>query len=185
MEGFDATLARIDSLCKRSNLDYIVIGGVAVMYYESARQTTDIDLSVDTEIGEFNKVVNIFTSNGFRAVKENPLVFFERYFVLPLIDDVNGIKVDVAAGVGGFEKLSISRGKRVTFGNAEFNIATPEDMLIFKLFAARERDIADVKYLIRRFRKQLSIPYLKSTAKKFQELERGDILENLNRFLGE
>lgn len=69
------------------------------------------------------------------------------------------------------------------FGAVEINVCTIEDLLIFKLFAAREKDLLDVKSLVAHNREKLDLAYLRARAKDFVLLERNDVLERLEALL--
>ncbi len=183
MEIFRSTLAKIDGICQSNGLRYAVIGGVAVMFYLSERVTADIDLIVQTEIGDFEKTYQAFADNGFLALKPTPIKFFEQNFVSPMQDSTTKIKTDISAAVSGFEQQSIDRAKRVAVAGTTFNVVTVEDLVLFKLFARRPKDMLDAQSLIKKMKAQLDKTYLQKTAKAFAELERGDILGNLNQLL--
>jgi signal recognition particle GTPase len=68
-------------------------------------------------------------------------------------------------------------------GKAEFYICTLEDLIIYKLFASRHLDLGDVEMLLEKNINSLDQKYLFKTAEKFRELEREDIIENLNKML--
>ena len=69
------------------------------------------------------------------------------------------------------------------FGEVEMSVCTLEDLLIFKLFAARDKDLLDVKSLVAHNREKLDVAYLRSRAKEFILLERTDVLERLEALL--
>ena len=71
MEEFPEILQLICSFLNESKIEYVVVGGVAVMYHGVPRTTVDIDLiiqSIDDEIPSFVQYLN---SNGFAANEED------------------------------------------------------------------------------------------------------------------
>ncbi|MBN2089866.1 hypothetical protein JW964_09635 [candidate division KSB1 bacterium] len=187
LTAFEKTLLKIDNVCRKNNLAYIIIGGIAVMQYLKYRTTRDIDISLALDISSVREVGQLFLQD-FRPVYDDPLDFFEKYFVLPLNDPDSGIHVDVSAGLGGFEQLAVGRGKRVKFASLEIPLCSVEDLIIFKLVAARPTDLADVELLIEKYCLVMDIPYLTNMAKEFTHLERSDILNRidilLNKYIG-
>jgi predicted nucleotidyltransferase len=176
------TILILDSLCKRKRLEYAIFGGIASIMYGSGRSTIDIDLIVSIDINALEEVYQSFLEE-FRPVKQNPLEFFKTYFVLPVVHKSLGTKVDISAALSQFEQEAIRRGKRLRYGSVEASFCTAEDLILFKLVANRERDILDVKDIIRRMRDTLDGDYLRTHAKDFVEIDRPDILENLQVFL--
>lgn len=176
------TILILDSLCKRKRFEYAIFGGIASIMYGSGRATIDIDLIVGVDIDALEEVYQSFLEE-FQPIKQNPLEFFKRYFVLPVVHKSLGTKVDISAALSQFEQDAIRRGKRLRYGSVEASFCTPEDLILFKLVANRERDILDVKDIITRMRDTLDGDYLRAHAKDFVEVDRPDILENLQLFL--
>lgn len=159
----------------------MIIDGLANVVYGSGRTTVDIDLLVQVELESITDVYECLTSE-FRPLKSESLQFFKTYFVLPAMHKKFGVKVDISAALSGFERKAIERKKRVRYGAVEANFCSPEDLVLFKLVADRDHDIADVKEMIRRNRATLDIGYLREVARSFVEIERPDMLESLNKF---
>lgn len=167
MKEFENSLMRIDFLCEQNSIAYAVIGGLAVITYGSFRTTKDIDLTV----------------LEFIPIYDQSLEFFKSNFVMPSKDRITGIRVDVASGLTEFDKNVINRRKRKKLGQAEFYICSVEDLIIYKLFAARYQDLADVKELISIHMGSIDKKYLTDRMIEFCELEREDMKDNLTKLL--
>lgn len=178
---FEQTLQKIDEICNQHSLDYIVIGGVAIMYHLEYRTTKDVDISLKLDLQQIRPVGELFL-NHFNSVYDDPLDFFKHYFVLPLIDPATKIRVDISAGLGGFEHTAVERSTRVRFSDVEIKVCTAEDLIIFKLVAARPIDLADAEMLIQKYLNTLDKKYLLNTAYEFTHFERSDILERLKNY---
>jgi predicted nucleotidyltransferase len=183
MDTFLSTLKKVDLACQKHDLQYTIIGGVAVMYYESARVTQDIDLVVLAELGRFEKIFKAFSESGFVPIMPEPMRFFEQHFVCPMRDWQNQMKVDIVAAVSNFELQSIQRSHKVQIKDASIHIASIEDIILYKCFARRPKDILDAQGLLSKFGSILNKKYLQSTAKAFEAAERPDILEFINNFI--
>ena len=182
MTIFEETLRHIDEFCEKNSIKYAVIGGLAVITHGYQRTTKDIDITVLCQLEEMGQIHNKFIED-FLPVYNDSLIFFERNFVLPLKDKINGVKIDLAAGLTKFDDIIIQRRKRAKLGEAEFYICTLEDLIIYKLFAKRYLDLGDVEALLKKNKNSIDKEYLIHTAEKFRELEREDIIVNLNKFL--
>lgn len=178
----EETILILDSLCQRHHLEYAIFGGIATILYGSGRATIDIDMIVRVEVDSLDVVYQQFIGE-FRPLKEEPLEFFKKYYVLPVVHNRLGTKVDISAALSQFEQEAIRRSRRLHYGTVEASFCTPEDLILFKLVANRERDILDVKDIIRRSRNSLDASYLRAHAQDFLEVDRPDILENLDKFL--
>ena len=178
----EETILILDSLCRRHHLEYAIFGGIAAILYGSGRSTIDIDMIVRVDIDSLEVAYQQFIEE-LRPLKKEPLEFFKRYYVLPAVHNRLGTKVDISAALSQFEQEAIRRSRRLRYGTVEASFCTPEDLILFKLVANRERDILDVKDIVKRTRDSLDTSYLRTHARDFLEVDRPDILENLERLL--
>ena len=94
------------------------------------------------------------------------------------------MRIDFSAGISEFDKSVIRRRKRVKFKNTNFYVCSFEDLILYKLIAARPQDIADVEKLFQLNRDgEIDKVYLLKVAKQFIDLERSDVFEKLNEYL--
>lgn len=184
MTIFEKTLQHFDEFCTERKLEYAVIGGVAVIAYGYQRTTKDIDITVLCALESLNEIYNIFME-GYSALLSNPDIFFKSNFILPIKDNSTKIKIDITAGLTGFDVNIIHRRKRFKMGEAEFYICTLEDLIIYKLFADRLQDKADIKELIFLNKNSIDINYLLDAVEKFKQLDRDDMSVNLKKYLTE
>jgi hypothetical protein len=178
----EETIDLVDHLCGTNGLAYAVIGGIAATIYGSARTTIDVDIIVQTELETLERVYSVFTQS-FTPLTEDPLQFFKTYFVLPLVHSTLRTKLDVSAALSEFERTALQRARRMQYGSATGTFCTPEDLILFKLVACRERDLLDAKDIITRNRDRLDRSYLHAVAQEFVQVERPDVVQNLKRLL--
>jgi len=179
---FEISLQNLDNFLSENSIEYAIIGGIAVIVYGEQRSTRDIDATILCELEDLESFHTLITKKFTPAFKDT-LEYLKRNFILPVDDPATNLRIDIAAGLTEFDKSVISRGRRKAFGKTEIFVCSLEDLIIYKLFANREQDIADVKHLIEKNLNSIDQKYLFETAKKFKELEREDILENLNKLL--
>jgi predicted nucleotidyltransferase component of viral defense system len=184
MTDIEAVLQDLKKCCLKSQIPYLLIGGIANIFHGSARVTRDIDIIVFVDYREKKKVLEAFEKE-FRERVRNPLTFLEKHFVLPLMHKASEMEVDVSLGFSEFEKKALNRSKKLKLGRTELNVCSAEDLILFKLVASRPRDLLDVQELMSRYQGKLDITYLRSCAKDFLEIDRGDVAESLETFLVE
>jgi len=182
MTPFEQTLREIDRICRTCQTPYAVIGGIANVVHGGTRTTQDVDITIYSEVDQLQNIYAMF-ARDFVSIREDPEAFFQRFFVLPLRHRQTQIRVDVAAALSGLEREAIKRSERRQFGQVEISVCTIEDLIIFKLFAARDKDLLDVKSLVENNRTKLNESYLRHRAKDFVALERIDVLERLDTVL--
>ena len=59
------TLVSICSLLNKHEVDYLVIGGVAVIFHGYTRATADLDFWYKPTLGNFHKIIKAFKEYGF------------------------------------------------------------------------------------------------------------------------
>ena len=184
MTNFETSLQHLHNFFSENSIEYAIIGGVAVIIYGEQRTTDDIYVTVLCELehlDNFHKMMG----KKFTPAFEGTLEYFKRNFILPLDDPVTELRIDIAAGLTEFDKKVISRRKKKFFGEVEVYVCSLEDLIIYKLFANREQDIADVKHLLEKQLNSTDKKYLLETAEMFRELEREDVLENLTKLFNQ
>lgn len=180
MNRLDETVLRLDDVLRAFGIKYVVLGGVSVIMHGIQRPTQDVDVSLLIEVEDLKPVAEKLLSR-YLPRKKNPVDFFQQYFVLPVTDPQTHVDVDIAAGLGGFERGAIQRAVPMPVLNRSVPSCTVEDLIIYKLAANRGRDIDDVKLLKELYSESIDRRYLYGTARMFIELERGDILDKVER----
>jgi hypothetical protein len=183
MNPFEATLKNIENFCVQQKIPYSIIGGLALISYQVQRTTNDIDVTLLLELESLDAVGKKIIEN-FKPVFENPLQFFTKNFVLPVVDIKNNIRIDFAAGLTGFDKIVIERSKRKKFGNLNLPFCSVEDLVLYKLFAGRPRDVSDLYDLSKIYKNKLDNKYLAVMFNSFAKLDREDMKENFNKIFG-
>ncbi len=145
---FRNLLKKIARELDRSQIQYIVIGGQAVLLYGEPRLTKDIDITLGIGVDELEKATNIVRKLKLRFLVNKMEKFVRDTMVLPTIDDKSGIRVDFIFSFSPYEKRAIARANSVKFGKTVVKFASLEDVVIHKIIAGRARDIEDVKAIL-------------------------------------
>jgi predicted nucleotidyltransferase len=69
--------------------------------------------------------------------------------VLPALHEASGVRVDLVFSFTPFEREAIARARTVELGGQQLRFASPEDVIILKIFAGRPRDLEDVAAIVR------------------------------------
>jgi hypothetical protein len=127
------------------NWRFCVIGGIAVLRWGQARFTRDVDLALLTGFGHEDDYILPLIRAGYTGRIRDAEEFARRHRVL-LLTSPNGISVDIALAALPFEAQAIERATPFEFAPG-FSIRTcsAEDLIVLKLFAFRQQDLADVE----------------------------------------
>ncbi len=150
MKTVEDVLLEVIGVCETLNLDYAILGGLAVRVHGIPRPTYDVDfeLSVnDDELSAFfagcenlgYEVGSAYRTGWRDTVGGMPLVKMATY-----IATGRTIDVDIFINSTPFQKSIMRRRIRVPFEERVLWFTTPEDLILLKLLADRPRDRGDV-----------------------------------------
>ena len=178
---FEKLLVSIAKQFDKNNIPYIIIGGQAVLLYGEPRLTKDIDITIGLNIDMVDKIVKIMQEISLKPLPKDIHQFVKQTMVLPLIEPGSGTRVDVIFSFSQFEQEALKRANVVTIKNTGVRYASLEDMIIFKVFSGRPRDIEDARKILVK-NKNADIKFIKEQL-KILSFEEKDLLEDFNQIL--
>jgi len=133
-------------------IPFMLTGSMAMNYYAQPRFTRDIDVVVELETADVDKIVHLFHPDYYvsrEAVAES----IHHRSMFNLIHNESIVKVDfVIRKDQPFRQLEFERRVRIRIEDFETWIVTREDLILSKLYWARdsrsERQFGDIKNLI-------------------------------------
>lgn len=163
---FQETLSRIASALNKHGLPYMIIGGQAVLLYGEPRLTRDIDITLGVNTDQLDKLLTVTKELSLKPLPEDTKSFVSRTMVLPAIDEDSGIRVDFIFSFTPYETEAISRVRKVNILKNEVCFASPEDVIIHKVFAGRPRDLEDVRIIVLK-NPEIDVSYIRNWLKEF------------------
>ncbi len=137
-----------------ADVDYVVIGGIAMVVHGSARITRDLDIVFAPDQDNLEKLGRVLLGLGaqLRGV-ENDLPFVPDAATLEKVDlltlETIAGWLDVhrrPAGAPPYASLK-KRAEVVDFDGYEIRVASPADLQAMKRAAGRPQDLMDLDYL--------------------------------------
>ena len=183
IEQFVGSLGRITALLNKHNLEFALIGGLASSIRGRVRVTADIDIVVDCNVAKAIDFLEQLDEKVFRPFVEDPELSIRQFFILPIEDVTSGIRIDMAIGESGFEKMIVQRASMPD--GYSVPVATAEDLLLMKLMAGRPQDIGDVKGIVEQSRGLIDWSYCEKLAGLLDEVVQIDLLNSLERLKDE
>lgn len=126
----------------------MIIGGQAVLLYGEPRLTKDIDITLGLDIDSLDTLIEVSKEIPLNILPENPVEFVKETMVLPAQDKEIGIRVDFIFSFTPYERNAIERSRRVAILDQKVCFASPEDLIIHKVFAGRPRDLEDARIVL-------------------------------------
>lgn len=147
-DKFTSLLKSIQKILENSS-GGVVIGGIATSLLGEPRFTADIDVLIMLSItGVSDFVGEVFTYGIFPRVS-NIEKFAKQNRVLPMIHKETGLNVDFIMGLLPFEEEVIKRSQIARIYDISISLPTIEDLIILKAVAHREKDLLDLRGLVR------------------------------------
>ena len=180
---FEEILSRISVSLTRHNLPYMIIGGQAVLLYGEPRLTRDIDITLGVNADYIDELLVVIRELSLKPIPEDIESFVRQTMVLPAFDETTGIRVDFIFSFTPYEIEAIKRARRIKILEQEVCFASPEDVIIHKIFAGRPRDIEDVRTIILK-NPGIDIQYIKSWLREFDaSSDKKDFLKTFEEIL--
>ena len=168
---FEQLLARLARVFDKAGIQYMVIGGQAVMIHGRLRVTEDIDVTLGLDSAEAGRVLEIARAAGLRPLVEDPCQFALRTSVLPMQAIEGGVRVDFVFSFTPYERQAIERSVAQEEDGYPVRFATAEDLIIHKLFAGRPQDIQDVRGILARKQGKIDKQYSRQWIGQFSQIE--------------
>jgi len=163
---FEEIIARIGAGLVRHRIPYMIIGGQAVLLYGEPRLTRDIDITLGVNIDRITELLAVVKELSLKPLPEDVEAFAMQTMVLPAVDETTGIRVDFIFSFLPYEREAIGRARKIMVLNQDVCFASPEDVIIHKIFAGRPRDMEDVRTVLLK-NPGVDISYIRNWLKEF------------------
>lgn len=163
MEEFPEILQFVCEYLNKNEIEYVVVGGVAVMYHGVPRTTVDIDIILQFDDEEILAFVEFLNSNGFSASTEDILVAFSKKSHSTSFYGKSLLRLDIQGVNSEFDRMTLERSTLVDMFGTHIKIGSAEDTLVNKIFFQGEQDLRDALGILARNRENLDFEYIRST----------------------
>lgn len=126
----------------------MIIGGVAVIAAGVPRETIDIDATILGRACELDHLVSILARHDITPRIDDAIAFAQERQVLLLRHDPSGVTVEISFAWLPFEEEALSSAVELDLGGFKVRLARPEDLIVYKAAAWRDRDRADIERLL-------------------------------------
>ncbi len=112
------------------------------------RYTADVDATVSAPGEPLERIFEVFVGRRIVPRIDGALAFARERQVLLLRHEPSGVDLDVSLASLPFEVEAIRRSETRDYAGVTIRIPRPDDLVIYKLVAARPRDHEDVERLL-------------------------------------
>lgn len=166
MKGVETILKLVCKNFNDNDIEYAIVGGFAAIFYGNPRTTMDLDVVMQINEKDIEKVVDFFKENGFFADAGDMIAAFKEHSHCTVEYKETMFRVDIKGVYNERDKRTIRNKLKVNFHGTTIYIASPEDTIINKLIFAREQDLKDAIGIYVRQKGKLNKNYIEEEAKK-------------------
>ena len=127
---------------------WFVFGAQAVVVWGRPRLTADVDITVRLKHGDPADFWREMEKAGFRLRVSDPEPFIARARVLPFLHTATQLPLDIVLAGPGIEDQFIERAIRIEIEGLSVPVASPEDLIVMKVLAARPKDVEDIRAIL-------------------------------------
>jgi hypothetical protein len=147
-----------------------LIGGLALQRWGQPRFTQDADLTVLTPFGSEAAVVDALLEHFPARIPTARQHALDRRVLL--LTASNGVPLDISLAALPFEEEVMDRASRWRqVGNVWLKTCSAEDLVIYKLVAARPQDLVDVTRVVQRQGRRLDAARIRYWGAQFADLK--------------
>jgi hypothetical protein len=165
--GIIGALADLAGALRTVGQPAMIIGGIAVIARGVPRDTVDIDATIWAEHVDIEHLFSILEAHGIVPRIPDARSFARLHQVLLLRHASSGTPLEVSLAWLPFEREALGRATMVDFGGVNVPVAQPEDLLVYKAIAWRDRDRADVERLLVRYARSIDLQRVRSLIEEF------------------
>lgn len=187
--------SEFDSFCRFAfqfledhGVRYLVVGGLAVVVVGEPRTTADADAVVFMTAAEAETLIRQAVEAGFEIRQDVERERLRRTGTMRFRQ--GRFQIDLITASLPFEEAAYARASSLRLFGIRLPFPSPEDLILFKVLAGRDKDVIDATGIVRRHAGRIDRGYLESTLRAICELAEdmapwNRLMEVLARALGE
>lgn len=143
-------LAALAPVIDRRGVRWYVFGAQAVMVYGQPRLSDDVDVTVEVAPVDLRALVDDAVAAGFAEELPDDDEFLALTRVVTLRHRATNIPVDMVLAGPGLEELFLDRAAPCDLGGVTVPVIAPEHLVVTKILAGRDKDLADAGGVVAR-----------------------------------
>lgn len=164
-EKMNDILEKVCRFMGKEEIEYVIVGGIAVLIYGRPRSTMDVDIIIKIKEEEIANLVEFLKENEFRissedlrqvlAEKSNCTAFYRNSL----------FRLDIRGVYTHFDRKTLQRRKEINYEVINLFLASPEDTLLNKILFGSEKDTEDAESVWLR-QEGLDLNYMEEMSRK-------------------
>ena len=166
MRDYDGILTLVAAFLNREKAEYMLVGAVAVSCYGTPRTSEDIDIVVVLGDEGVRRFVAFLRKNDFSVSERDIAGAFAQRSHFTVFDRRSLFRLDIKGAYGEFDRLSLSRRRKVKALGMALWLCSPEDCILSKLEYGSLKGVSDISSIIRRRGRKLDRAYMLRQSKR-------------------
>jgi hypothetical protein len=142
----DEKVALLARCLSEAEVPHAFGGAIALAYYATPRGTRDVDINVFLPGSAFDRVLGVLAPLGVESPSPTARRTFAKDEQVRLFWDKTPL--DLFFSYNELHDACVERKRSVPFGAARIAILSPEDLAIFKVLFARDKDWRDLREML-------------------------------------
>lgn len=156
---------------------WYLFGAQAVQAWGTPRLSADVDITIQLRSADLGPFLAAMRGAGFTSRVPDPEAFARETRILPLVHEPSRIPVDAVLAGPGPEEEFLARATTTSIGGVRVPVISPEDLVVTKVLAGREKDLEDVRGILRQADTRFDAVRVRSLLSSFEEaLGRSDLV---------
>lgn len=166
MRSMDEILRIVCSFLNKEKIDYVIVGGLAVIFYGIPRTTMDVDIMLQIKEAKIPRFIEFLKKNDFFASAEDMKTALKEKTHCTTEDKKSMIRLDVKGLYNETDKRTFFRRIDFIHRGTRVYLASPEDTLANKLVFEGQQDLKDALGIYVRQVEKLDMNYLDEISSK-------------------
>lgn len=166
MRSVNEILRLVCTFLNEEKVTYVIVGGLAVLFYGIPRTTMDIDMIIEMDMPKIKRFAGFLRENNFFADEDDIKMAFDERSHATVEDKLSMIRLDIKGIYGENNETTLKRRRASVYKGVTINVASPEDIIANKLLFGSEQDIKDAEGIYVRQLNNLDMQYLEERCKK-------------------
>lgn len=134
------------ALCLKHKVEFLVIGGYAVVHYSRPRYTGDLDIWVDISRENALRIVEVLKDFGFKGEDIDPAPFIKKHQIVRM--GFEPFRLELFTTIPGIEFTACYPNRTIVDINGnKIPFIGLEDLKTNKAASGRDKDLLDLKEL--------------------------------------
>ena len=134
---------------EKRRVDYMVMGGIAVRFWGIPRPTYDLDFTLAVEEDAIPQLCQRLREEGFSVLTAHEEGFVDRLegmrkFGVMHYAEGKEVAVDLFLVTTQYQQAAFGRRVQAKISTRSAWLISPEDLILHKLIAGRDRDLSDI-----------------------------------------